>query len=268
MQPIDWDDALDNRSYTKGWEEYPPRFAAAAEAFREARMAAGEAMLGLAYGDRPRERLDLFRPHGEAKGLVVIVHGGYWRSFDRTDFSHLAAGPLGEGWAVALPGYTLCPEGSVPGIGREVARAVEHAAGLVRGPIRLAGHSAGGQVVTRLVAERSPLQPRLMERIEAVLSISGVHDLLPLLSAGLNDDLRLDEAAARAESPARLKKAASIPVTAWVGAEERPEFLRQSALLREAWDAAFVVEPGRHHFDVIVGLERPGPMLERLLGPA
>jgi arylformamidase len=43
-------------------------------------------------------------------------------------------------------------------------------------------------------------------------------------------------------------------VTAWVGGDERPEFIRQSQLLAEAWDNAKVfVDEGRHHFDVIEG---------------
>ena len=239
MQPIDWDDAFDNRGYIANWTEVPPRLAAAAEAFREARMHAGEAVLGLPYGAHVRERVDLFRPHGQTRGLVVFVHGGYWRSFDRTDFSHLAAGALGRGWAVAVPGYVLCPEGTVPAISRQVARAVEHVAALVGGPIRLVGHSAGGQVVTRLVAEHSPLVPGLLRRVARVVSISGVHDLLPLmLAASINDDLRLGEAVAREESPARLD--------------------------RET-EARLVVEPARHHFDVIDALGQGGPLLDEVL---
>lgn len=266
MEPIDWDDAFDNRGHVAGWEEVPPRWAAAAEAFREKRMHDGQAVLGLPYGAHLRERVDLFRPHGELAGLVVFVHGGYWRSFDRTDFSHLAAGPLGQGWAVAVPGYVLCPEGSVPAIGRQVARALEHVAALVKGPIRLVGHSAGGQVAARLVAAHSPLVPGIARRIERVVSISGVHDLVPLLGTSINDDLRLGEAIARAESPARLGRETGAPVTAWVGGDERPEFLRQSALLRERWGARLVVEPGRHHFDVIDALGQGGPLLDEVLG--
>ena len=265
MEPIDWEDAFDNRGYVPGWQELASRWAAAAEAFREKRMHDGQAVLGLPYGAHLRERVDLFRPRREARGLVVFVHGGYWRAFDRTDFSHLAAGALGRGWAVAVPGYVLCPEGSVPAITRQVARAVEHAATLIRGPIRLVGHSAGGQVVARLVAEHSPLVPGIARRIARVVSVSGVHDLVPLLATSFNHDLRLGEAIARAESPARLGRETEAPVTAWVGGDERPEFLRQAALLRERWGARLVVEPGRHHFDVVDALGKGGPLLDEVL---
>ena len=50
---------------------------------------------GLAYGPGARQKFDLFRPEGTARGLMVFVHGGYWMMRDRGDFSHLAAGALG-----------------------------------------------------------------------------------------------------------------------------------------------------------------------------
>jgi hypothetical protein len=52
-----------------------------------------------------------------------------------------------------------------------------------------------------------------------------------------------------------------FPVTAWVGANERPEFVRQNRALFDMWRGfetpmAIVEEAGRHHFDVIDGLGR------------
>ena len=78
----------------------------------------------------------------------------------------------------------------------------------------------------------------------------------------MNDGLRLDPPEAAAESPALLAPLPGIPVTVWVGAAERPEFLRQSALLAEAWgrkgqQVQLIAETGRHHFDVLDGLTDP-----------
>jgi hypothetical protein len=43
-----------------------------------------------------------------------------------------------------------------------------------------------------------------------------------------------------------------------VGGAERPEFLRQSQLLADAWqNATYREDAGRHHFDVIDGLREP-----------
>jgi hypothetical protein len=57
-----------------------------------------------------------------------------------------------------------------------------------------------------------------------------------------------------------------VPVTVWVGAQERPEFLRQARLLEEAWaktgaEIAAVYEPGHHHFSVVAGLTSPDSRL-------
>ena len=176
-----------------------------------------------------------------------------------------------HGWAVAIPGYTLCPGIRVAGITRQIGAAVAHAAGLVAGPIRLAGHSAGGHLVSRMLCADASLAAAVAARIEHTVSISGVHDLRPLLRTRLNEALRLDAQEASAESPALAVPREGVRITCWVGADERPEFVRQSALLANIWTglgartAAFD-EPGRHHFDVVQGLaDARAPLLRALL---
>ena len=248
----DWDDAYANRAYIPDAENYPPRWAKEAEAFRNAHRGAH---LELPYGDHPRMQFDLFSPGKEAKGLILFIHGGYWMMFDASSWSHLARGAVERGWAVALPSYVLAPEARLRDIAKQIAAATEAAAAQVSGPIRLAGHSAGGHLATRLICETSPLAADVAARIERVVSISGLHDLHPLMKTKLNDTLQIDAEEARAESPALLPARDGIPVMAWVGGEERPEFVRQSRLLEQNWkNAVAVVEPGRHHFDIIDGL--------------
>ncbi|MGF1473992.1 MAG: alpha/beta hydrolase [Geminicoccaceae bacterium] len=266
----DWDDAYANMPHIEGGESYPPRWQSEAVAFREQSGDQHRAQLDLAYGEGERQRLDLFHPEGHAQGLVVFVHGGFWRAFDKSYWSHLAAGALAKGWAVALPSYTLCPQATIPQIGREIATAIRFAAERVEGPVYLIGHSAGGHLVTRLLCEEGSLLGDLAPRIGRVISISGLHDLRPLLKTKLNDDLRLDMATARAESPALLTPLPGLDLVCWVGANERPEFLRQNALLATIWSGfdlsiKSIEEPGRHHFDVIDGLTRADGALTTLL---
>jgi arylformamidase len=177
-------------------------WAPAAEAFRAG--LGQRARLDVAYGPAPRNRLDLFLPEEAPRGLAVFVHGGYWMAFDKSAWSHLAAGALAAGWAVALPSYTLAPEARLAGITQEIAAAIAHAATLVPGPIRLAGHSAGGHLVSRMACDGAPLDAAVRARLAHVLSISGVHDLRPLRATQMNGTLRIDAAEARAESPALL----------------------------------------------------------------
>ena len=263
---VDWDDAYANGPHIPGGERWPEAWVEPARSFR-----AAHPPETVAYGAHERERLDLFWPEGPARGLVVFVHGGYWVRLDRSFWSHLAAGPLGQGWAVAMPSYVLAPEARVAAIARAIARAVEAAAERVPGPVRLAGHSAGGHLVTR-IAVGETLTHDVATRVARVVPISGLFDLRPLLLTALNDDVRLDAAEAAAESPALLAPRVGTRLVAWVGQAERSEFVRQSALIANVWrglgaETDLVVEPDRHHFDVIDGLADPGsPLVEALLG--
>jgi acetyl esterase/lipase len=266
----DWDDAYTNGANIPGGDRWPDAWVGPAKAYREEREAAGRAKLGLSYGDRPRNRFDLFLPDAEPKGLVVFIHGGYWMRFDQSFWSHLAKGPVAQGYAVAMPTYTLCPENHIAGIAAEVAAAVEKIAGMVGGPIHLTGHSAGGHLATRLVGIDAHLSNVIRGRIRNVVSISGLHDLRPLMRTAMNETLRIDHDEAVAESPVFLEPLEHVRVTCWVGGGERSEFIRQSKLLANAWigvggATAGVVEPDRHHFNIIDGLTDPQHPLTRIL---
>ena len=269
----DWDDAYENGGNIPGGTRWPAAWVEPAERMRATLAAEGRARLDLAYGEGERNRLDLFLPEGAPRGLVVYVHGGFWLRLDKSFWSHLAAGPLAHGYAVAMPSYTLCPAIRIGGIVQEVAAAIETAAGLVAGDLRLIGHSAGGQLVSRMVSQASPLSAVTLARIRHVLSLSGLHDLRPLMPTAMNERLHIDEAEATAESPALLRPVEGTRLTCWVGAMERAEFLRQNALLANIWTGLgattmTVVEPNRHHFDIVDGLADPGhPLTRTLLSP-
>ncbi|NNE80853.1 MAG: alpha/beta hydrolase [Silicimonas sp.] len=251
---MDMDRAYNNADFIPGGADNPDRWLADGRAFRETEAAVGRARLNVSYGGGARQKLDLFHPSGKAAGLVVFVHGGYWMKFDRAYWSHLARGLTARGWAVAMPSYTLAPEARVHEITREIARAIEAAAPLVAGPIRLAGHSAGGHLAARMGCRDVVLNDEVRARLKRIVPISPIGDLRPLLQTALNDTLGMDMDEAEAESPA-LHAAPDVPVTVWVGAEERPVFLDQARWLAEAWGAVHRIDPGRHHFDVIDGLE-------------
>jgi arylformamidase len=272
-QISDWSDAYANAPNIPGGERWPAAWVQPAQAYRGTLQGNGRATLDVPYGEGARNRFDLLSPEGRPKGLVVFVHGGFWKALDKSFWSHLARGSVESGYAVAMPSYTLCPAVRIAEITREIAAAVERAAAMVEGPLFLAGHSAGGHLVTRMISATSPLPDDVRARISHTVSISGVHDLRPLMNAAMNTELRIDEAEALVESPALLAPMPNARVTCWVGSAERPEFVRQNALLANIWTGlgaktCRIEDPGMHHFDVIDGLADPDhPLTRTLLSP-
>ena len=108
-QISDWSDAYANAPNIPGGERWPAAWVQPAQAYRDALQGSGRATLDISYGERERNRFDLFRPEGRPKGLVVFVHGGFWKALDKSFWSHLARGSVESGYAVAMPSYTLCP---------------------------------------------------------------------------------------------------------------------------------------------------------------
>ena len=251
---MDMDDRFANGEYIDGAADYPDRWNTQAVGFRNRVLAE----IDVPYGPSPRQVMDIFHPHRLSKGLVVFVHGGYWRMFDKSSWSHLAAGPLAHGWAVAMPSYDLCPDVRISDITEQVTAAVRLAAARVPGPIRLTGHSAGGQLVARLAG---------MDwdgRLARVVPISPVTDLVPLMQTKMQDDFQLSADEAMAESPVDAA-APDVPVTVWVGANERPVFIEQAQALGSAWGCSVTLAPDQHHFNVIDGLADADSPLTRAL---
>ncbi|MEM6578806.1 MAG: alpha/beta hydrolase [Pseudomonadota bacterium] len=263
---MDLDDAYDNLGHIPGALDYPPRWERTASEFRAAALVAGRAQLDVSYGASDRQSYDVFTPDGTSSGLAIFVHGGYWRRFDKSVFSHMAAGILARGWTAALPSYDLCPDVRISDITRQIAAMVTHAARKYAGPVALVGHSAGGHLVSRLL-EPGLLAADLVARLHRVTPISPVADLRPLLQTTMNEDFRLTPQEADAESPVLTGDRVDVPVRIWVGADERPAFLDQARWLSEAWSCPLRIASGRHHLDVIDALTDPdSAMMQDVLG--
>jgi arylformamidase len=203
---VDHDRAYANGPFIPGAETFPPRWAQEAAAFRAA--LGQRARTAIPYGPKARNALDLFLPEAEPLGLLVFIHGGYWLRFDRDLWSHLAAGAVAQGWACAIPSYTLAPDARISAMTREIARAVEVAAGFVAGPVVVTGHSAGGHLSARMgcadVALSAP--------VTRVVPISPLTDLKPLSLTAMNASLRLDAAEiARRALPCSRRAPGSTP---------------------------------------------------------
>jgi len=269
LKPIqDWDDAFANMAYVAGSEALPQLWTQSAAAYRASGVRIDE---DIPYGDHPREKFDLIWPEGTPKGLVVFVHGGFWIRLDKSYWTDFAQGARANGWAVCIPSYTLAPHARISHMTRQISQAIEVAAQQIDGPIRIAGHSAGGHLATRMICDDTPLTQPTLARIARVQSISGLHDLRPLMHTKMNDLFQMDEVEAKLESAVLHRPALAIPYCCWVGGGERPEFIRQSKVMAHMWagldmHATCVIDGAHNHFTVLDDLRRTdSKILQNLL---
>lgn len=217
----------------------------------------------VAYGDRhPREAYDLFPAAAPGGPGLIFIHGGYWQFLSRDMFAFVA-GPLVEaGCSVAMLGYPLTPDVTMPALAETVARGVVAArdgliaAGADPARIHLAGHSAGAHLATLMATWPTPITA---PPIRSVTAISGIYDLkdIPSLPQNAVIGLRPDEVADL--SPIRRLGPGLPALNLVVGAEETPAFHDQQAAMADAWAAAgapvtATTVPDRHHFDVVLDL--------------
>ena len=226
-------------------------------------------VLDIPYGAGALETLDVFTTDVAKAPILVFIHGGYWRSFDKADHSFLASAFTDAGVMVVMPNYSLCPTVAMERIPLQLVQALawlwRHAADHGGDPNRivLVGHSAGGHLAAMLnccdwKAVAADLPRHL---VKGAMSISGVHDLAPLRQTPIVQcDLALDALSVRRLSPIHFP-APDAPTYALVGGAESEEFRRQTRLLRQAWGrrAVPVCEelPGRNHFDILHDLADP-----------
>jgi acetyl esterase/lipase len=260
LTPVDI--AYQNKEFIADAADYELAWLAESVAYRENSICE----LDISYGDHPRARYDMFWPRGTPLGLMVFIHGGYWKARAKSDWSHFAQGAVKRGYAVAMMGYPLAPEVRIREITSFVSFGILTASARVMGPLVVAGHSAGGHLAARMAMPGGLAQPAA-SRLARVLAISPVSDLRPLIGSRLGDELQINAKEADDESLVLGTYDPSLEVSVAVGSEERPAFLDQARWLSEAWDCEQMILPGRHHFDVLDDLKDPDSrMVHALLG--
>ncbi|MBL9203350.1 MAG: alpha/beta hydrolase [Opitutaceae bacterium] len=216
------------------------------------------------YGAR-EVKLDLYLPKQPAAAkipCVVVVHGGGWRSGDKTRFAHIAGALAEQGFAAACIGYRLLPEVEFPAPVLDCKAAVRwvrgHAAqhGLDPDRIGAIGGSAGGHLVAMLgvsdtVAslEGEGGNAGVSSRVHAVVAMATPADMTRMGDRqSLGDDL------AKLISPVMHVTKDSAPMLLLHGTKDTLVPMAQSELLLEKYRQAGAraelvkIEDGVHAF--------------------
>jgi arylformamidase len=194
----------------------------------------------LAYGAHAKQTLDLF-PALQSKGLAIFIHGGYWRSLDKDDFSFIAEPFLAKGISFASINYRLCPDATISDIVEDCESAItwlakhshEYSVDFSRNV--LLGHSAGAHLVAMMYCTDWATRGVDAASFLGGVGVSGIYDLGPLLHVSMNADLKLDAPTAEQLSPINHAPRLDVPFDLMVGAAETSEFIRQTSLLPSAW---------------------------------
>ena len=167
----------------------------AAGCARQERKSEVNAAERFSYGDDPAQFAELSRPKAPSRGVVVIIHGGYWKAaYDLSLGRPLAEDLAARGWTVWNLEYRRVGEGEgggggVPTTLDDVAAGIDALADvpdldLTR--VIAVGHSAGGHLAA-WAAARSRFSRWSPERVPLthVIAKAGVLDLGSAYRAGL-----------------------------------------------------------------------------------
>lgn len=219
----------------------------------------------LRYADRADAVVDVhLPPDGPGDSLIVLLHGGFWRTaYDRTHTRPLARALAEDGWVVATPEYRRVGPGNGGGGGwpttaTDVRTAVQQLPGLLAGrgirPTRTValGHSAGGHLALWLANE-----PVGLDRVVALAPVSDLteadrlhlgSDATRALLGGGPDEV--DYRPADPMTRLRDRPTAKIIVVHGTEDENVPVSLSRGLVRAHAWVELREL-PGVGHFELI-----------------
>ena len=142
----------------------------------------------LAYGQDPRQRLDVYAPrHAVNRPVVIFWYGGSWTEGSKADYRFVGTTLAEHGFVAVLADYRLYPQVTFPLFDEDGARAVawveRHAQEFGGDPTRivLMGHSAGGHTAAYLALDHAFLEKfgANPQAISGLVGLSGTYVLVP-----------------------------------------------------------------------------------------
>lgn len=224
----------------------------------------------IAYGDGPRQKLDVYPAAPEAKRpVIVFLYGGAWNTGRRQDYAFAARALAAKGFVVVVPDYRLAPADPFPAFVDDAAAATgwthKNIARFGGDPDRivLMGHSAGAHIAMMVALDR-----RFLDRvgvpqaaIRGAIGLAGPYKFDPSEEGVLRDAFgKFPDPAAT--QPVTFVRADAPPALLLHGdADTRVRIRNSERLGRELTAAGAKAEvkiyPGVDHAGIALAMSRP-----------
>jgi arylformamidase len=232
------------------------------------------------YGSGERQTYDVFRPAtGQPpKGTVLFLHGGFWFSRHKDQFSFMAQTYVQAGWCFVAMTYPLMPSLSLTQLVDQTA------AGLVeidrqltehdgKGIHVMAGHSAGAHLLAmafhshagRRHTDKMPQLPK------GLILVSGVYDPQARAAAEISKTIGLTPDDAAQSCPLAHCNPVAIPTSLYAGAREPELWWQQGQRYRDCLVQAGLAEvhhellAGHDHFSLLEAMANPASETARAI---
>ncbi len=225
---------------------------------------------GVAYGEGPRQTLDVYVPTGVGPfPVVVFVYGGGWKDGNRGMYRFVGGALAEKGFVTVIPDYRLFPDVRFPSFLQDNAAALRWTRdtigryGGAPGPFSLMGHSAGAYNAAMLALDPQWLGAVGLARtdLRGTIGLAGPYDFLPLDT----DELRAIFAPARPltlSQPINFVDGKAAPMLLLAGNKDTTvdpgNTLRLAARIRQAGGSAQDrIYPGIQHEEIVGSLGVP-----------
>ena len=149
----------------------------------------GESVKDIAYGDLPRQRLDIYVPEdasSQPRPVVVFFHGGRWSFGSKNQYEFVGTRLASMGYVAVLPNTRLYPEVKFPTFVEDAAASVawvQANIGKYGGTRQLfiSGHSSGAHIGALVVANSRYLKDAggSAKHINGFIGMAGPYDFTP-----------------------------------------------------------------------------------------
>lgn len=240
-------------------------------------------LAGQAYGNGPRQTLDIWAPdtaqQGDRLPVIVFFYGGGWNSGERASYGFVGRALAQKGFVVVIPDYRLTPKAHWPDFLEDSAAAVawthRYIGDLAGDPDRIAlmGHSAGAYNAVMLALDPTWLRAAKSDPsiLRGVAGLAGPYDFLPMEKGGLADKAMGKVKPAEKTQPIVHARGDAPPLWLASGDEDATVRPRNSqnlavAIEKAGGSATLRLYPGVGHTGIVMALSAPfrsrGPVLD------